>query len=656
MAVTTLKPNINIKNLTAQQKSIKKEVKNVDVVSTKIKSSLFRRNKFKKESISRLKFLQNKRDQQTLRQEREDIIESSGISGTTRRVRNIVAESSRGFLGRILDFIGTLLVGWLLNNLPTILTMAKELIARIRRMFSLLTEFVQNLTSTFFNFGQLLGAVYKNVSSFDFFDTSGRVSDALTELQKNFDAMGAQFDEGVKLTTTSLGEGIESGEDAAPTGTDYTVPAGTSGTGTPEQQAMLKAIRFAEGTTKSYGVISGGDVVPELAEGKLTVKEVINMGNTSRLPSRFGGRKVNYKWSGATGAYQFMPDTLNGLVSSGVVGANELLTPQKQDELAIYLAKRRGVTDALLKKEGMSQKVSDLLAPEWASFPYSPKGGKSYYGQSYKPISQIKNVYESSLKSPPTPTTPGSNVTTSVVDEFKGKPGGASGIITSERGMRLSPTSGKYKMHHGIDIAPAGRGYYVALKLSGTVDYIGWDSGGYGNFVDIKSGNTIYRFAHLAKVMVKRGQPYKGQTIGEIGATGGVTGLHLHFEVRPGGGDSINPRPYLGLLSIGRQLTGIAGQQAAAPAPAQIAAQQPTAPSLATPAQIATQTPQRQQQLAQQVTPQRTGQQIVVIDEVQPSAPQMPMAAPSPQQPTIILLDPLNRMMKNKLLLDLAYT
>ena len=216
--------------------------------------------------------------------------------------------------------------------------------------------------------------------------------------------------------------------------------------------------------------------------------------------------------------------------------------------------------------------------------------------------------------------------------------------------------------HKGIDIGTYGeKGFYVSLKLSGTVDYIGWDKDGYGNFVDIKSGNAIYRFAHLAKVMVKRGQPYNGETIGEIGTTGRSSSEHLHYEVLINGKD-VNPKPYLGLLSIGRQLTGIAGKktQISTPTPtpklplAQVASAQVS--SRLPQAQVSSTTAPGQSTLP--ITQNRRGPQIMFVNPAQPSEPQQVSSGGGggttiQSMPTEYSL---NSMIKNQILLELAYT
>ena len=102
--------------------------------------------------------------------------------------------------------------------------------------------------------------------------------------------------------------------------------------------------------------------------------------------------------------------------------------------------------------------------------------------------------------------------------------------------------------HTGVDF-PVGSGTPVYAVGDGQVFDTGYNSA-YGNFVEIYHGNNVYSFyAHASSVSVSKGQKVsKGQQIMLSGATGNVTGAHLHFEIRsPGYGYSscVNPMPYL---------------------------------------------------------------------------------------------------------------
>ena len=243
-------------------------------------------------------------------------------------------------------------------------------------------------------------------------------------------------------------------------------------------------------------------------------------------------------------------------------------------------------------------------------------------------------------------------VSTTVRDEINvaGRSGGTALVGLTPGGGRYGAGRGGRRMHKGVDIGTSGqRGYYVAFRQSGTVSYARNNGRGYGNLVIIKSGNIEFYFAHLASILVREGQKYNGETIGEIGKTGGRNyPIHLHFEARPNG-VPINPKPYLGLLSIGKQLTGVSGREMNVPIP--------SAPI--TPAQIASiQSQQQTQQRNQQLSQDRTGPTVIVQEPSEPEY-QAPSysggGAPGMMPLEIDEFTLVNRFIKNKLLLDLAY-
>jgi murein DD-endopeptidase MepM/ murein hydrolase activator NlpD len=101
--------------------------------------------------------------------------------------------------------------------------------------------------------------------------------------------------------------------------------------------------------------------------------------------------------------------------------------------------------------------------------------------------------------------------------------------------------------HTGVDfVVPTGTP--VKAVAAGTVVTAGW-GGAYGNQVVIRLNDGHYaQYGHLSQLSVSAGQTVtEGQQIGLSGATGNVTGPHLHFEIRttPDYGSDIDPVAYL---------------------------------------------------------------------------------------------------------------
>jgi murein DD-endopeptidase MepM/ murein hydrolase activator NlpD len=117
----------------------------------------------------------------------------------------------------------------------------------------------------------------------------------------------------------------------------------------------------------------------------------------------------------------------------------------------------------------------------------------------------------------------------------------ATGDVSSPYGLRWGGTD----FHPGIDIANDA-GTPIVATADGIVTAAGWNSGGYGNMVDIDHGNGLMtRYGHAQRVVVTTGQQVKrGQVIAYMGSTGFSTGPHVHYEVRVNG-KPVNPSSYL---------------------------------------------------------------------------------------------------------------
>ena len=122
--------------------------------------------------------------------------------------------------------------------------------------------------------------------------------------------------------------------------------------------------------------------------------------------------------------------------------------------------------------------------------------------------------------------------------------------VSSPYGPRKHPVTGKYRMHHGIDLAGTWQ-ENVSVSADGTVVFAGYH-GSFGKVIRIKHNYGIMTtYGHLAKINVRRGDLVsEGQIIGKMGRTGKVKGAHLHYEISVNG-KSQNPATY---IKIGRNL------------------------------------------------------------------------------------------------------
>lgn len=104
--------------------------------------------------------------------------------------------------------------------------------------------------------------------------------------------------------------------------------------------------------------------------------------------------------------------------------------------------------------------------------------------------------------------------------------------ISSYFGYRIDPIYKVKKFHSGVDFSST-KGAPVFATGDGVIIKIRHSRRGYGNSIEIDHGYGYKTFyAHLSKILVKRGQKVKrGETIGLVGNTGKSTAPHLHYEI-----------------------------------------------------------------------------------------------------------------------------
>ena len=137
------------------------------------------RNIFKRNSIRNDNKYFRQRQENIKRKAREDELAASSVQGVPKTQGNILTKSTRGFLGRMLDFIGILIIGWAITNLPKIINAIQGLIKRISSVTGILSLFVDGIKFVLTGIGTAVKGAISNLLRFDFLKTKTDVEQGL---------------------------------------------------------------------------------------------------------------------------------------------------------------------------------------------------------------------------------------------------------------------------------------------------------------------------------------------------------------------------------------------------------------------------------------------------------------------------------------------
>lgn len=218
------------------------------------------------------------------------------------------------------------------------------------------------------------------------------------------------------------------------------------------------------------------------------------------------------------------------------LSSNTVLKPTRYTKALQAQIRQLQASHQQSKRAEMQSAAADL-APAASSQPQLVATA-SIGSQSYEPLIQSSVGQMVSPDLPPLGSVdaylPGKS------GKFNGYIWPAKGVLTSGYGYRWG------RMHKGIDIAaPVGTPVFAAA--AGVIITAGWNSGGYGNMVEIQHPDgSVTLYAHNSRIVVREGQEVaQGQQIADMGSTGYSTGPHSHFEVHLPGQGAVNPMAHL---------------------------------------------------------------------------------------------------------------
>ena len=189
MKITTINLSKINKAVTGITETVRRSKVIIDSISEKVTKS----NENIRNRISDATKLFQTRRQAARRKEREDLIEASGIGGAIKRTNKVISKSTRGFLGRILDFVATILIGWAIVNIPKIVALGKNLFKRMQKFFKIITGFTEGLTNFYTKFTTELSLIMSNLSQIDLQPISDQMGNIMVRLQNAFKRMESGF-------------------------------------------------------------------------------------------------------------------------------------------------------------------------------------------------------------------------------------------------------------------------------------------------------------------------------------------------------------------------------------------------------------------------------------------------------------------------------
>ena len=164
---------------------IKSGAKNVN---KQVKKAILKRKKIKRDVFIGKQKSKKKQQEKDKRKLKEQELERKNTSKSGVGVASI-AKKALNPLQALIQFLTTILIGWIANKLPQIIEWAQGLIKKIQEVVELIKSLFNNITGFFTGVKDLIVGAFDAVKNLNFSDKEGNIKSALEKIKESFDGV-----------------------------------------------------------------------------------------------------------------------------------------------------------------------------------------------------------------------------------------------------------------------------------------------------------------------------------------------------------------------------------------------------------------------------------------------------------------------------------
>ena len=154
-------------------------------VNKQVKKAVLKRKKIKRDTFIGKQRSKKKEQEKDKRKLKEQELERKNTSKSGPGVGN-VAKKALNPLQALIQFLTTILIGWVANKLPQIIEWAQGLIKKIQEVVELIKSLFTNITGFFTGVKDLIVGAFDAVVNLDFSDKEGGITSALEKIKESF--------------------------------------------------------------------------------------------------------------------------------------------------------------------------------------------------------------------------------------------------------------------------------------------------------------------------------------------------------------------------------------------------------------------------------------------------------------------------------------